>query len=57
MRKTFDHRNPRLYANTLHKTSHVLYVHRTIGLGMVADVFPTNRLGVVMGTVLTAHTV
>ncbi|KAI7883073.1 MFS general substrate transporter [Lichtheimia hyalospora FSU 10163] len=29
----------------------------TIGLGMVADVFPTNRLGVVMGTVLTAHTV
>ncbi|KAI8884218.1 MFS general substrate transporter [Backusella circina FSU 941] len=29
----------------------------TIGLGMLADVFPTNKLGVVMGTVLTAHTV
>ncbi|KAI9322462.1 major facilitator superfamily domain-containing protein [Dichotomocladium elegans] len=29
----------------------------TIGLGMLADVFPTHRLGVVMGTVLTAHTV
>lgn len=30
---------------------------RTIGLGMLADVFPNKRLGVVMGTVLTAHTV
>jgi DHA1 family solute carrier family 18 vesicular amine transporter 1/2 len=29
---------------------------RTIGLGMLADVFPKERLGVVMGTVLTAHT-
>ncbi|KAI8149363.1 major facilitator superfamily domain-containing protein [Fennellomyces sp. T-0311] len=29
----------------------------TIGLGLLADVFPTKRLGVVMGTVLTAHTV
>ncbi|CAO3587100.1 unnamed protein product [Absidia cylindrospora] len=29
----------------------------TIGLGMLADVFPTKRLGVVMGSVLTAHTV
>lgn len=29
----------------------------TIGLGLLADVFPTNRLGVVMGTVMTAHTV
>ncbi|ORY96514.1 major facilitator superfamily domain-containing protein [Syncephalastrum racemosum] len=29
----------------------------TIGLGMLADVFPNKRLGVVMGTVLTAHTV
>ncbi|KAL0095354.1 major facilitator superfamily domain-containing protein [Phycomyces blakesleeanus] len=29
----------------------------TIGLGMLADVFPTKKLGVVMGTVLTAHTV
>ncbi|KAF7722170.1 hypothetical protein EC973_003648 [Apophysomyces ossiformis] len=29
----------------------------TIGLGMLADVFPTNRLGVVMGTVMTSHTV
>lgn len=31
--------------------------YRTIGLGLLADVFPTNKLGVVMGTVLTAHTV
>lgn len=30
---------------------------RTIGLGLLADVFPTKRLGVVMGTVLTSHTV
>ncbi|KAI7903711.1 major facilitator superfamily domain-containing protein [Cokeromyces recurvatus] len=29
----------------------------TIGLGLLADVFPTNKLGTVMGTVLTAHTV
>ncbi|KAG1169514.1 hypothetical protein G6F70_008327 [Rhizopus microsporus] len=29
----------------------------TIGLGLLADVFPTKKLGVVMGTVLTAHTV
>jgi MFS family permease len=29
----------------------------TIGLGMLADVFPTKRLGVVMGSVMTAHTV
>ncbi|GAA5798433.1 major facilitator superfamily domain-containing protein [Helicostylum pulchrum] len=29
----------------------------TIGLGLLADVFPTKSLGVVMGTVLTAHTV
>ncbi|KAG1144459.1 hypothetical protein G6F37_006279 [Rhizopus arrhizus] len=29
----------------------------TIGLGLLADVFPTRKLGVVMGTVLTAHTV
>ncbi|KAI8639413.1 major facilitator superfamily domain-containing protein [Parasitella parasitica] len=29
----------------------------TIGLGLLADVFPTNTLGTVMGTVLTAHTV
>ncbi|CAO3695848.1 unnamed protein product [Umbelopsis ramanniana] len=28
----------------------------TIGLGMLADVFPKERLGTVMGTVLTAHT-
>lgn len=30
---------------------------RTIGLGLLADVFPTKSLGVVMGTVLTSHTV
>jgi DHA1 family solute carrier family 18 vesicular amine transporter 1/2 len=36
-------------------TFHVLH-SRTIGLGMLADVFPKERLGVVMGTVLTAHT-
>ncbi|KAI8330641.1 major facilitator superfamily domain-containing protein [Chlamydoabsidia padenii] len=29
----------------------------TIGLGMLADVFPTKRLGMVMGSVMTAHTV
>ncbi|CEP18156.1 hypothetical protein [Parasitella parasitica] len=29
----------------------------TIGLGLLADVFPTKTLGAVMGTVLTAHTV
>ncbi|CAO3628092.1 unnamed protein product [Cunninghamella blakesleeana] len=29
----------------------------TIGLAMLADVFPVKRLGVIMGTVLTAHTV
>ncbi|CAO3645910.1 unnamed protein product [Cunninghamella echinulata] len=29
----------------------------TIGLAMLADVFPIKRLGVIMGTVLTAHTV
>ncbi|KAG1113532.1 hypothetical protein G6F42_014437 [Rhizopus arrhizus] len=29
----------------------------TIGLGLLADVFPTKKLGAVMGTVLTAHTV
>ncbi|KAI8968014.1 major facilitator superfamily domain-containing protein [Mycotypha africana] len=29
----------------------------TIGLGLLADVFPTKSLGVVMGSVLTAHTV
>ncbi|KAG2200916.1 hypothetical protein INT47_003151 [Mucor saturninus] len=29
----------------------------TIGLGLLADVFPTKSLGVVMGTVLTSHTV
>jgi MFS transporter, DHA1 family, solute carrier family 18 (vesicular amine transporter), member 1/2 len=35
-----------------------LYIyHRTIGLGLLADVFPTNKLGAVMGTVMTAHTV
>lgn len=32
-------------------------IDRTIGLGLLADVFPTKKLGVVMGTVLTAHTV
>lgn len=31
--------------------------NRTIGLGLLADVFPTKSLGVVMGTVLTSHTV
>lgn len=35
----------------------LLTAHRTIGLGLLADVFPTRKLGVVMGTVLTAHTV
>ncbi|KAI9281845.1 major facilitator superfamily domain-containing protein [Sporodiniella umbellata] len=29
----------------------------TIGLGLLADVFPKKKLGVIMGTVLTAHTV
>jgi nitrate/nitrite transporter NarK len=30
---------------------------RTIGLGMLADVFPVDRLGAVMGTVILSHTI
>jgi DHA1 family solute carrier family 18 vesicular amine transporter 1/2 len=30
---------------------------RTIGLGMLADTFPVEKLGAVMGTVITSHTV
>ena len=34
-----------------------LFQIRTIGLGMLADTFPTETLGRVMGTVIIAHTV
>lgn len=43
------HRKKKLFFNFI--------FFRTIGLGLLADVFPTKSLGVVMGTVLTAHTV
>lgn len=34
-----------------------LFQVRTIGLGMLADTFPTETLGRIMGTVIIAHTV
>ncbi|GAN05511.1 permease [Mucor ambiguus] len=35
----------------------VCHLQRTIGLGMLADVFPVDRLGRAMGTVILSHTV
>lgn len=43
--------------NFLWRIKLIFKIRRTIGLGLLADVFPTKSLGVVMGTVLTSHTV